>query len=344
VNKKIDLRSDTVTLPSEEMREAIRAAALGDDILGEDPTVRELEQLAASLLGMEDALLTISGTMANQIAVMAMTQRGQEVILGRDSHLYNLEVAGLAALSQVQARPVPVEQGVYDLESIEAAIQLPGVQTARTGLICLENTYNLNEGAVVTPEHMREIRELADRYQIPIYLDGARLFNAATALGVHPSVICREVDAVQICLTKGLGCPLGSILLGSRQFIAEARNIRQRLGGGMRQAGIIAAPGLIGLTKMIDRIDEDHWNATRLHAGLSGIAGIRMAFEKAATNIVSFEVVKAGWDADRLIGELQRRGIWVKKIGSRKMRMVTHCQISDGDLDYVLASVRDILQ
>lgn len=340
--KRIDLRSDTVTLPTTEMIDSIHSAILGDDILGEDPTVIELERLAASILDMEEAILVISGTMANQIAVMTMTQRGQEVIMGKESHMYNLEVAGLAALSQVQARTVSVTEGKYNISSIEESIQPDGIQFAKTGLICLENTYNLNEGAVVPLENMKEIKDLADQYKIPVYLDGARLFNAAAYLKVPPSTITKSVDAVQFCLTKGLGCPLGSMLAGSKSFINEAKKIRQRLGGGMRQAGIIAAPGIVGLTKMVDRMREDHRLAAKLAAGLTEIPGIKLPSKGVQTNIVSIEILRIGWDANQLMKELQSMNIFVKKIASNKVRMVTHYQITESDINTVLAQFQSI--
>ena len=342
--KHIDLRSDAETMPTQEMLDAITKAKLGDAILGEDPTVIELERLASSIFDMEDAMLTISGTMANQVAVMTMTERGQEVIMGKESHLYNLEVAGLAALSQVQARSVSVKQGLYDLNEIEESIQPNGIQIAKTGLICLENTYNLNEGSVVPLENMKEIRELANAYGVPIYLDGARLFNAAAYLNVQASVICKYVDAVQICLTKGLGCPVGSILLGSKSFIREAKKIRQRLGGGMRQAGIIAAPGIIALTKMTGQMKNDHQLARKLSDGLSAIQGIKLTSEQFQTNIVSIEIVKEGWNADQLVNKLKSVNILVKKIGPKKVRMVTHHQISSKDIDEVLGYLTTILE
>jgi len=335
--KRIDLRSDAETMPTQEMVEAITKAKLGDDILGEDPTVIELERLASSMLDMEDAMLTISGTMSNQVAVMTMTERGQEVIMGKESHLYNLEVAGLAALSQVQARSVSVTKGVYDINEIEESIQPVGIQAAETGLICLENTYNLNEGSVVPLENMKDIKEVAKRNGIPVYLDGARLFNAATYLNVPASVICQYADAVQICLTKGLGCPIGSILLGPKTFIQKAKKIRQRLGGGMRQAGIIAAPGIIALQKMTNHMQNDHQLASHLSDGLSTIPGLKLLSEQFQTNIVSIEIVQEGWDADRLVDLLKSRNILVKKIGPKKVRMVTHHQITKKDIDAVLS-------
>ena len=342
--KRIDLRSDTATIPSEEMMEAMRTASFGDDLLGENATVIELERLAATLLGKEAAMLVISGSMANQIAVMVLAERGQEVILGKESHLFNLEVAGLAALSQVQARPVSVVNGHYRIDEMEESIKQGGIQAAETGLISLENTYNLNEGAVVTLENMVEIKELADDYRIPVYLDGARLFNAAAYLDVHPADICQTVDAVQFCLTKGLGCPLGSLLVGSKSFIQKAKRIRQRLGGGMRQAGMIAAPGIIGLTQIEYRMRRDNQLATNLFKGLRHLHGIRPTAESFQTNIVSIEVVKDGWDADRLIAQLQNAQIFVKKIGRKQVRMVMHSDVSNDDIETVIRNFQEVLK
>jgi threonine aldolase len=237
--KPIDLRSDTAALPTEGMFDAMRAAELGDDVLGEDVNVRKLEETAARMFGKEAALLVSTGSMANQVAVMVYTQRGQEVIVGAESHMYNLEGAGLAALSQVQARPVSCPKGYFDPAKVAGAIQGTGVQSARTGLICLENTYNLNRGYVMSLENIAEIASLATKNGIPVYMDGARIFNAAAALGIEAEEIARHVDAVQFCMTKGLGAPFGSLLMGRNEFIREARIVRQRIGGGIRHLGLL---------------------------------------------------------------------------------------------------------
>lgn len=342
--KILDVRSDTASLPTPKMREAMYNVNVRDAILNEDPTVSKLEKMAASILGMESALLVVSGTMANQIAIMAMTERGNEVILGPESHLYNLEAAGMAVLSQVQVRIVDVENGAYDIDSLEDAIQKNGVQTAKTGLICLENTYNLNKGSVITLENMARIKDVANRHGIPVYLDGARIFNAATYLKVEPSDICQYVDAVQFCLTKGLGCPIGSILAGSKSFIENARRIRQRLGGGIRQAGIIAAPGIIALQNMTSHMEQDHQKATKLLNGLSKISGIKPISDQFQTNIVSIEIVKDDWDADRFIEELTKNNIFVKRIGKNKVRMVTHYSISNEDIDFIVNTIKTLLE
>ncbi|MGM0904137.1 MAG: threonine aldolase family protein [Bacillota bacterium] len=338
----IDLRSDTVTLPKKEMLESIAQASLGDDILGEDGTVQELERKAAHIFGMEDALLVLSGTMANQVALMTYAQRGQEIILGRDSHIYNLEGAAMAAVAQVQARPVEVRNGYFDPEVIEEEIQSGDIQRAQTSLICLENTYNLNKGLVISAENMREIKELAGRYGLPVYMDGARIFNALIQLEVPSTEIGKYVDAVQVCLTKGLGCPLGSILAGSKEFIRKAKLNRQRLGGGMRQAGVIAAPGIYALDHMIDRLKEDHLRAYRLAEGIKAIEGLEVELNEVQTNIVSPVISAENLDTDCLINSLLDRGIKVKKIGKRQFRMIAHYHITDKDIECVLRTLREV--
>ncbi|MET3655801.1 threonine aldolase family protein [Sporosarcina psychrophila] len=337
----IDLRSDTVTLPKAEMIEAIRNAPLGDSIMGEDPTVNQLEKKAAELLGMEAALLVTSGTMANQITLMSLCNRGEEVIMGEDSHIYTLEGAAAAVVAQVQIRTIEVPDGIYDASKIESRIQTGDIQRPKTSLICLENTYNLNKGQIVSLENMKEIRAVANKHSIPVYLDGARLFNAAIELGVTPDVICREVDAVQFCLTKGLGCPIGSILAGTKEFIETATINRQRLGGGMRQAGIIAAPAIYALDHMIDRLSEDHKKAKLLAASLSTVDGIKIQAEDVQTNIVSPVISHEDWDSKLLIEFLSTKGIKVKNIGEKQVRMVVHYQITDEEIQFVVSAFEE---
>lgn len=330
--KIIDLRSDTITLPTEEMRASISNAVLGDDIMGEDPTVNELEKKAADLLGMEDSLLVISGTMANQVAIMSFCNRGEEVIMGEDSHIFTLEGAATAAVAQVQIRPMKVHQGIYDEEEMEKLINIGDIQKPKTSLISLENTYDLNKGEIVSLDNMRKIRSISRKYDIPVFLDGARLFNASVEMGVAPSVICNEVDAVQFCLTKGLGCPVGSILAGSKEFIQKAKLNRQRLGGGMRQAGIIAAPAIYALEHMIDRLTKDNKKAKLLASQLSKLNGIEISQEDVHTNILSPKLSKDNWTSKKLIDFLLERGIKVKNIGEKQVRMIIHYEISDEDI------------
>lgn len=340
--KIIDLRSDTATLPTQEMLQAMTVAELGDDILGEDPTVRRLEELGAGMFGMEAGLFLISGTMANQVAVMTFTQRGQEVIVGRESHIYNLEVAALATLSQVQPRPISYPSGYFDPVEVKRAIQPRGIQKADTGLICLENTYDLNRGFVVSLENTEEIGAIGREHGIPVYLDGARIFNAALFLGNTVAELSAPVDAVQVCLTKGLSAPLGSLLMGKKDLIDEARRMKQRIGGGMRQAGVIAAAGIVALTRIVDRLWEDHSNAQVLATGLREIDERLLNYE-VQTNIISIDLEPIGIDGDSFFNQVSARGIKIKRIGQASFRMVCHYGISTEDIDEVLSVLRDVI-
>ncbi|HWI66145.1 MAG TPA: threonine aldolase family protein [Symbiobacteriaceae bacterium] len=338
----IDLRSDTVTQPTEAMRDAMRNAVVGDDILGEDPTVQELEELAASMLGKEAGLFVTSGTMGNQVSIMTLAGRGEEIILGRDSHMFHLEVGALSALCQVQAVPVTVTGGRYDPEEIERAIRPKGIQLARTAAICVEQTYNLNLGLVVKPANIAELRRLADANGIPIFMDGARVFNAATALGVDVKEMVRDADVVQFCLSKGLSAPIGSLVVGSRDFIDRARLMRQRIGGGMRQAGVIAAPGIVALKEMVSRLQEDHDHARMLALGLSQVAGIQVNLAEVQTNIVGAEVTGLPGGVDGFLAGLAAEGIKAKKTGPASFRMVTHRGIVANDIAFVIAVCRRV--
>ena len=336
MNKMIDLRSDTVTIPPKLMLESILEAQLGDDIMGEDTTVNELETKAAELLGMEDALLLTSGTMANQVALMTFCSRGEEVIMGKESHIYNLEGAATSAVAQVQIRTVSAENGVYDIDEIKNSINTGDIQKAKTSLISLENTYNLNAGQIIPMDNLKEIRSLANEYDIPVYLDGARIFNASVELGISPAEICKEVDAVQFCLTKGLAAPLGSILAGSKDFITKARFNKQRLGGGMRQAGIIAAPAIYALNNMIDRLKDDNDRADWLAQKIAQIPYFQVDSGGMRTNIVSPSINHDNANAEHLISFLLDKGIKVKKIGVKQVRMIVHYQIGQKELDAVV--------
>lgn len=342
ISKIIDLRSDTVTHPTEAMRDAMRNAVVGDDILGEDPTVQELEALGASMLGKEAGLFVTSGTMGNQVAIMTLAGRGEEIILGRDSHMFNMEVAGLSALCQVQAVPVTVTAGRYNPDEVERAIRLPGIQMARTAVICLEQTYNLNRGLVVPLENIAALRRLADAHGIAVFMDGARVFNAATALGMDVKEVVRDADVVQFCLSKGLCAPVGSLLVGSREFISRARIMRQRLGGGMRQAGVIAAPGIVALTQMVTRLQEDHDNAQLLAAGLSQIEGLLVNLNEVQTNVVGVEVTGLPGGVDGFLAGLAAEGIKAKKTGPASFRMITHHGIEASDVQDVISVCRHV--
>ena len=273
----VDLRSDTVTLPSDPMREAMFHAELGDDVFGEDPTVNRLEQMAAERVGKEAALLVVSGTMGNLASILTHCRRGEEAILGDRAHTFIYEAGGISALGGIHPHTVPNQpDGTLRLEDIEAAIRPDNVHFPRTRLICLENTHNRCYGAPLSPEYMAAVGQLARRHNLAIHLDGARIFNAAAALGVDVRELTRHVDSLSFCLSKGLAAPVGSVICASKTFIAEARRARKVLGGGMRQAGVLAAAGIVALDTMIDRLREDHDNAMRLARGIARIDGLSL--------------------------------------------------------------------
>ncbi len=343
MDKIIDLRSDTVTRPTAEMREAMKNAVVGDDILRDDPTVIRLEELAAEIFGKEAALLTISGTMSNEIAIMVYTKPGDEIVVFSDSHLYNLEAGGISALAGAQPRPLKSETGVYDFEELRCAIMPPGVQRARTRLICLENTFHLNRGLAVEKNRYAETIGVAREHRLPVFMDGARIFNAALATKTKVSDLTSFCDAADVCLCKGLAAPLGSMLMGSRDFIDEARRIRQRIGGGMRQAGVIAAPGILALTKMVERLPEDHENAERMRTGLESM-GIGVDRAGVLTNIINLDVSPVGWRAERFAERLGKCGVKAKVCTEHTLRMVTHNDINTGDISSVLNQIGNMLR
>jgi len=337
-----DFRSDTVTRPTPEMREAIARAEVGDDVFGDDPTVRRLEELAASTLRSEAALFVPSGTMGNQIAVRVHTRPGDEVILEASSHSYLFEAGGLAALSGVQARPLTGPGGAMDLEEMEAAIRTANVHHPRTTLICVENTHNFAGGTVLPLAWHRSVRALADRRGLRVHLDGARLFNAAVAAGVPARELAATADSTMFCLSKGLGAPVGSMLVGSRAFIDEARRARKLFGGGMRQVGIIAAPGIVALTRMCDRLVEDHRRARSLWEGLRGLRGLRLDAAPPETNIV-FGDVEPPRTAAALAAEVARRSVLVVATGPQRFRLVTHYDVDDAAVERALRAFGEAL-
>lgn len=334
----IDLRSDTVTHPTHRMREAMYRAEVGDDVYGEDPTVKELEVLGARMTGKEAGLFVASGTMGNQVAVMTHTQRGDEVICEAESHIFFYEVAGLAVLSGVQARTLPSVKGILSAGTIEAAIRPQDIHQPKSALICLENTHNRAGGTCYPIETLAEIRKVADRHNVPVHIDGARLFNAAVAQGVKVDRITQYADSVQFCLSKGLCAPVGTLIVGTADFIARARRYRKMLGGGMRQAGILAAAGIIGLQEMVERLAEDHENARQLAEALAS-AGFAIDLSTVQTNIVIFDVSRMGGKAADFAEKLKKAGILVSIFGEYRIRMVTH----DGITSAEVATVVDVL-
>ncbi|MCK9357940.1 MAG: aminotransferase class I/II-fold pyridoxal phosphate-dependent enzyme [Dehalococcoidia bacterium] len=340
----VDLRSDTVTLPTDEMRRAMYEAELGDDCYGEDPTVNRLEQRSAALLGKEAGLFTVSGTMSNLLAVLTHTRSGDEVILGSESHILWYEVGGSSALGGAVLRTVRNEEdGRLDLRGIEATIRPEDLHYPPTRLLCLENTHNRCGGTVLTAEYTASACELAHRHGLKVHLDGARLFNAAVALGVSAARLAAPVDSVCYCLSKSLSAPVGSVLCGSAEFIERARKKRKMLGGGMRQAGVIAAAGLVALDTMIDRLPVDHVNAKRLATGLSGIPGVSCSPERTVTNIVMFGLpphVPAGEFIDRLF----ERGVKLNHPEGPRVRAVTHRMVEAEDVDWALEQMREVVE
>lgn len=339
----LDFRSDTVTQPTQAMREAMAAAVVGDDLLGEDPTVARLEAMAAERFGKEAGLLAISGTMANQVAMMTLSGRGDEILAGEEAHIYNLEVGGVAALSGVQLRPLRANAGRFDPRDVRRAIRRPGIQSPETRVLCLENTYDLNRGIALDAAYVEEIASIAHAHGVSVYLDGARIFNAATRFGTTVRDLCAPVDCLQFCLSKGLAAPLGAVLVGSREMIEPARRMRQRLGGGMRQAGHLAAAGIVALETMSERLAEDHANAARLAAGLAAIDDRLVAAEAPDTNIVRVDLGAAGFDAGLVASSLFDLGVRIKPIGEGACRMVTHWGLSRDDVDAALDIVRGLL-
>ncbi|MBI2942086.1 MAG: DegT/DnrJ/EryC1/StrS family aminotransferase [Chloroflexi bacterium] len=340
----IDLRSDTVTLPSPEMREAMYRAELGDDVFGEDPTVRRLEEMAAARLGKEAAVLVTSGTMGNLVGALSHTQRGDEAIVGDQAHMLLYEVAGCAALGGLQLRPVSDVGGLPDPDAVRATVRGPNIHHPRTALICLENTHNRRSGAVSGPDEMRRVTSIARVHGIPVHLDGARIFNAAVALGIPASQLAAEVDSVTFCLSKGLAAPVGSLLCGGREYIGRARKYRKMVGGGMRQAGIIAACGIVALERMVDRLAEDHANARLLAEGLANLPGIVLDPSTIRSNIIIFEVLSPRFNATQLATRLTDEGVRCLAISPSRIRMVTHYGIVEQDIRDALAVAHRVLR
>jgi len=334
--KIIDLRSDTVTQPTEEMRRAMYEADVGDDVYGEDPTVNALEELAAQTLSKEAALFTTSGTMSNLLAVLTHTHPGNEILLGSEAHIFWYEVGGASALGGAVMRTIPNDQdGQMELDEIEQAIRGKNIHYPQTTLLCLENTHNRCGGAALTLEYTSAAAELAHRYGLRVHLDGARIFNAAIALGIPASELAKDMDSVCFCLSKGLSAPIGSLICGTREFIESARKWRKMLGGGMRQAGVIAAAGIVAIQTMISRLAEDHDNARRLAHGLAHIPGITLVREDVPTNIVMFESPSTVPGAD-FLQQMDARGVRSNYRGGQMFRAVTHRMVSAADIDEAL--------
>jgi len=341
----IDLRSDTVTLPTPAMREAVYRAELGDDVFGEDPTTNRLEKMAAERMGKEAALLVASGTMGNLVCSLTHCRRGEEVILGDRSHTFLYEAGGMSTLGGIHPHTLSNQpDGTMRLEDIEGAIRGNNVHFPRTRLICLENTHNRCYGSALTSEYIDSVAALAKEHGLSVHLDGARIFNAAVALGIDVKELTANVDSLSFCLSKGLSAPVGSVVCGSSEFIAEARRARKVLGGGMRQAGVIAAAGITALQEMVDRLAEDHENARRLAEGLAPIGGLSIEPAKVQTNIIYFELDEERMTPKELVAELNKTGVKLLAVGNRRLRAVTHYGISTEDIDLTVKALGEVMK
>lgn len=339
----IDLRSDTVTLPTAAMREAMARAEVGDDVYGEDPTVNRLQRMAAEIVGKEAALFVPSGTMANLAAILTHCGRGTKALLGDQAHTNVYEAGGAAALGGVVMTPIRnLDGGELDLDQLREELERPpDAHFAPPGMVALENTHNLCAGAAVEVSHFAAVAELARARRLPVHLDGARIFNAAIALETTAREIAAHADTVSFCLSKGLACPVGSLLCGSREFIARAHRMRKLLGGGMRQAGVIAAAGIVALETMIDRLAEDHRNARALAEGFGLVAGINPRPVKRRTNMVVFEVDGGATGAAKFAAALKERGVLIGARGTTAFRAVTHHGIERTDVDRAVAAAAE---
>lgn len=341
----IDLRSDTVTLPTLHMRKAIFDAELGDDVYGEDPTTNRLEELSSQRLGTEAALLVPSGTMANLISVLCHCDRGTEAILGDQAHIFYYECGSMAAVGGVHPHVLPNQKdGTIRLEDIEKAIRLENVHFPHTKLICLENTHNRCKGAVLNAAYIDSVVKLAKKHDIAVHMDGARIFNAAVALGVDVKELVKNVDSVSFCLSKGLSAPVGSIICGSEDFIYKARRIRKSVGGGMRQTGIIAAAGIVALEQMVDRLVEDHDNARKLGKGIDEIDGLSIDLSTVQSNMVSFSLDTDKRTAEEMVQHCLTKGVSFLNLDSRSFRMVTHYGITSSDIDKALEIISSVMK
>lgn len=340
----IDLRSDTVTRPTPGMLQAMMQAVVGDDTLGDDPTVRALEERMADLLGHPAALFVPSGTMGNQLCLRVHTRSGDEVITEGRSHIFNLESGAAAGLSGIQILPVPAVRGLLTVDQIRAAIRdCDNVHYPPTALVCLENTHNWAGGVVYPVDRVQQIRDFVHSCHLPLHLDGARLFNAAVAAGVPPSTYTSLFDTASICLSKGLGAPMGSVILGSVDFIHRARRYRKMFGGGLRQIGYMAAAGLYALDHHVERLAEDHRRARGLALGLVEIPGLDLDLETIQTNIVIFDVANTGLPSSLFTEYLQAEGVLASSFGINRVRFVTHLHISDLDIERTLKKVSQVV-
>jgi threonine aldolase len=340
----INLRSDTQTLPTEEMLEKTRCTPLGDDVFGEDPTVNKLEELSAERLGKEAALFVASGTMGNLCALKSHTKPGDEIILEADSHIYYNEVGGFASLAGLSPRLIEGESGIMTVDVIKNRIRLENIHYPPATLLCIENTHNRGGGTVYSVSLMDEIARFAHENGFKVHIDGARIFNAAVALGVEVKELIKNSDSVMFCLSKGLSAPVGSMLVGSKPFIERARKVRKMLGGGMRQAGIIAAAGIVALEKMVDRLAEDHDNARYIAEELVKVRGLGIDLNTVQSNMVYCDISKLKVSAIQLAELLKEKGILVSAVPPYKVRLVTNRHISKDDAKKAVEIIKEVAE
>lgn len=340
----IDLRSDTVTKPTPAMRQAMAEAEVGDDVFGEDPTINALQEKVARMLGKEKALFVPSGTMANQLAIKSQTQPGDEVIIEASSHPYNFEGGAGAALAGVQFYCLPGVRGIIEASQVEEAFRPFDHHFPVSRLICLENTHNRGGGSIYPIKNIVEISQLARSKGLLVHLDGARLWNASVASGIKPAEYARWADSVSVCLSKGLGAPVGSLLAGSAAFIDRAHRFRKMFGGGMRQAGILAAAGIYALDHHLDRLEEDHRHAKYLAQGLSELRGVSLDPDQVETNIIIMAVAGSGLTTHQVAGVMKELGVLVHAFSKNGIRLVTHIDVSQGDIEKALDAFKRVLQ
>ena len=343
MEKLVDLRSDTKTRPSEAMLKAMYKAEVGDEANREDPTVIKLQEMAADMLGKEDALFVTSGTMGNLVSLLAQTHPGDSMILESEAHIYRCETGHISAVGGVLPKRIPGKLGVLSPEDIEGALFGKGRLYPTTTMICLENTHNAAGGTCISCQQMAEIREVADRHNLLIHVDGARIFNAAIALNTTPKDLVREADSIQFCLTKGLSAPFGSLVVGGKEFIEVARKKRQMVGGDMRQAGVVAAAGIVALNSMIDRLKEDHQNAKVLAEGLREL-GMEIDMETVQTNMVYFVIPQDMIDPQELVEGMKGERVLIGDPKCDRVRLVTHYGITELDIANVLSAFEKVLE
>lgn len=336
----VDLRSDTVTRPTPEMMRAMAEAAVGDDVLGDDPTVEELETLAARMFGKEAAVFVPSGTMGNQIAIATHTKPGDAILIEEDAHVFYYEVGGPAVFNGVLTRTIPSKLGIMDPADIEKRVMCQNLHTPGTTVLCIENTHNRAGGTIIPLDHLKEYRAIAERHGMRAHLDGARVFNASVALNIDIKEIAQHFDSISFCLSKGLRAPVGSVLVGGKDFIDKARIWRKRLGGGMRQAGLLAACGIVSLTREVDRLAEDHARTKRFAEALNETPGITIDWDTVQTNMV---LLNTDVPAERWIDALRERDIWALPPSANRIRCVFHADIDDEKMNRAVEVFQSVI-